>query len=127
MEGYLYILSNPSIKDGLLKIGLTKMAPEDRCKSLSRSTSIPADFVIEHSVKVPNVSSAEARLHLILSRYRYTKNKEFFSIPVKKAVQYSYVVTNYTEHHEGFSPTFSLNQHAGGTVPAPRPFPGPGA
>lgn len=44
---YLYILSNAYLSADLLKIGFTTREPDERAKSLSRSTAIPGSFRVE--------------------------------------------------------------------------------
>lgn len=84
-NGYVYLMSNAAFKRGIYKIGLTRQCPSDRAKSLSVSTSIPTDFVVEHYKATVDYETAEKRIHLILDEYRYAPNKEFFQINKKFA------------------------------------------
>jgi hypothetical protein len=82
--GYIYILSNPIFP--YLKIGMTNIKPTDRCKTLSRQTSIPKPFKLEHWELVDNVDTAERDVHLKLNGIRVAKNKEFFDLPLNDAI-----------------------------------------
>lgn len=86
-EGYIYLMSNPSLKKGIYKIGFTYHKPEKRAQGLSKSTSIPSDFNVEYARKTTNIEVAEKRVHLVLDSYRYSSKKEFFIIPRKHALE----------------------------------------
>lgn len=86
-EGYIYLMSNPSLKKGIYKIGFTHYKPEKRAQELSKSTSIPSDFNVEYARKTTNIEMSEKRVHLILDHYRYSSKKEFFVIPRKNALE----------------------------------------
>lgn len=78
--GYVYLMSNPALKRSLYKIGLCSQQPKNRAESLSKSTSIPSNFVVEHYQKTVNIELSEKRIHLIMDKFRYSPNKEFFKI-----------------------------------------------
>ncbi|MBT4552270.1 GIY-YIG nuclease family protein [bacterium] len=84
-EGWIYILINPALKKDLLKIGKTKRHPEARAKELS-TTGIPTEFHVAYELEVKNCDKVEAIIHKKLSSYRYTRNREFFKIPLRKAI-----------------------------------------
>lgn len=84
-EGWIYILINPALKKDLLKIGKTKRQPEERAKELS-TTGIPTEFHVAYELEVNNCDKVEAIIHKRLSNYRYTRNREFFKIPLRKAI-----------------------------------------
>ena len=84
-KGHIYILSNDSLKDGLLKIGRTQMMPDVRAKHLSRSTSIPSNFKVECSYPVADSRTAKRRVHLLLDEHRFNTQKEFFIVDYQKA------------------------------------------
>ena len=85
-KGYIYVLSNPSMKEDMLKIGMTRRDPKERAVELSRSTGVPTDFVVAYQVRVPDCRSAEKLVHERLSKYRTSKRKEFFSLPSRDAI-----------------------------------------
>jgi len=110
MNEYLYILSNHSLKNNLLKIGFTTKTPESRAKSLSQSTSIPSEFKIEFQAKVTNAELLETRVHLLLEEYRINKRKEFFEIDLDAAIDALNKVIYYSNNHESLSNTYSLHK-----------------
>ena len=81
-EGYIYILSNPAMP-GLLKIGKTTLSTEVRAETLTRSTGVPAPFLILKSYKVMDCDVAERKAHDVLERAvgRPNSNREFFNGP----------------------------------------------
>lgn len=84
MKGNVYILSNPSYKDDILKIGYTTRTVEERIDELS-STGVPTKFQLEFCLVVENAPKLEQILHKKLSNQNY--NKEFFKISISKAVE----------------------------------------
>lgn len=85
MAEYIYILSNPSMY-GLLKIGKTTKSPNKRMIEL-HSTGVPTPFVLEFAAEVDDCSYSERAIHEALDDYRVSKNREFFKIEIKKALQ----------------------------------------
>ncbi len=83
-RGYVYILENKSLH-GRLKIGKTTRTPEQRAKELS-STGLPTPFIVAYSVYVFDCDAAERYVHSKLDRYRISNNREFFSVPLEKAI-----------------------------------------
>jgi hypothetical protein len=86
-KGFIYILSNNSLKENLLKIGKTGKKTSDRTKQLSSSTSIPENFEIEFEFEFSDINWAERKVHSILSKYRPNKRKEFFNCEIGIAKQ----------------------------------------
>ena len=96
--GYIYIATSPGLKLGLIKIGITNLEPDERMKSLSKSTSIPANFELRYSKKVQKVRLIESRVHSKLSNYRFRLNKEFFEIDIDNAIQVIERISELTKH-----------------------------
>lgn len=86
-KGFIYILSNDSLKENLFKIGKTSKQTEDRNKQLSSSTSIPEKFKIEAEFEFSDINWAERKIHAKLSKYRYNTKKEFFNCEFDTAKQ----------------------------------------
>lgn len=84
MFGYIYILSNPYMP-GVVKIGRTERDPNERISELSSATGVPAPFVLEYSVSVPDLEMAEKEIHVALSGNRVDDNREFFKVSVEQA------------------------------------------
>ena len=79
---------NPSI-DGLVKIGKTTREPESRANELSQATGVATPFYVAFSICVPDCHAAEKFVHAILDHngFRQTPNREFFQIPLRKAIE----------------------------------------
>jgi len=79
MSGFIYILSNPSLKN-LYKIGFTsRINVSERVKELS-GTSLPTPFKIEWFKKDKNARKIETHLHKVFNYCRVNKRREFFQI-----------------------------------------------
>jgi len=96
--GYIYIATNPGLKSGLIKIGMTNLHPNDRMESLSKATSIPANFELKYSTKVQKVKLIESRIHSQLSNYRFRLNKEFFEIDINNAIRIIEKISELTQY-----------------------------
>jgi hypothetical protein len=83
-NGWIYILSNPSMPQNLIKIGMTARNPEVRVKELSAKTAVPQSFQIIFQKEVAECDRVEKLIHSKLDKYRYQPNKEFFKIPPEK-------------------------------------------
>jgi len=81
--GYIYCMSNPAFKDGMVKIGLTLRTPEERRREL-RTTGVPLPFVVEFAKQVINPAEKEKFLHTILAEKRISDDREFFNHPVEE-------------------------------------------
>lgn len=94
---FVYIASNPGLKPGLLKIGLSNIRPEARLRSLSRSTAAPAGFKLEFFKETRYAEKVEIRVHSLLEECRFRPNREYFEIDVKRASQLIERVVELTE------------------------------
>lgn len=84
-KGFIYILSNNSLKENLFKIGKTSKSTSQRTKQLSSSTSIPESFEILHEFEFSDLNWAEREVHKELDKYRYNRKKEFFNCEIEVA------------------------------------------
>lgn len=86
MEGknWVYILSNPSMPD-ILKIGYTKLDPQERSNQIGRGTGIPQEFYVEWAYKCFNGEEIEREVHKYLKELRVNTHKEFFKLTVDEA------------------------------------------
>jgi hypothetical protein len=86
--GFLYILINPSLV-GLVKIGKTSRDPELRAQELSQATGVATPFYVAYSLHFADIDVAERYLHTLLELQgvRLTANREFFQIPLQKAIE----------------------------------------
>ncbi len=75
-RGYVYVLSNPSFKSDIIKIGRTQSLSQ-RIKQLS-GAAVPFDYELEMYLKVSNYMDVETMVHNLLKDYNVSK--EFFEI-----------------------------------------------
>ncbi|GHB48368.1 GIY-YIG nuclease family protein [Mongoliitalea lutea] len=85
LKGYVYILINNSMP-GLVKIGKSTRPPEIRAEELSRNTGVPHSFQVVYQTLVSDCHLAETETHKFLNVYRENKNREFFRISLKQAI-----------------------------------------
>jgi hypothetical protein len=81
-KGYVYILTNPSFKEGWVKIGKTSKTVEQRVKDLD-GTAVPLPFVPFASVRTSKYSELERVVHETfdkLTELRIRQKREFFNI-----------------------------------------------
>ena len=87
--GYVYILTNPSFKDDWVKIGKSSRPVNVRSKELD-NTAVPLPFEIFATLKTTKYSEAEMTIHNnidLLTNLRIRRNREFFNVPPKKALE----------------------------------------
>lgn len=84
-NGYVYILFNPSMPN-MVKIGMTKKEPEERIQELSSATGVPTPFILAYRKLFSDCQAAEQKIHQLLEDYRISSSREFFQIPIYKAI-----------------------------------------
>ncbi|MFO0392311.1 MAG: GIY-YIG nuclease family protein [Planctomycetota bacterium] len=82
MTGNIYILINQAMP-GLIKIGKTQGAVEDRLRSLD-TTGTPLPFECFYAAEVARPDEVERALHEAFEDHRVRKNREFFRISPDK-------------------------------------------
>lgn len=88
MKGYIYVLSNPSFKKDILKIGMTSRKDISlRLKELF-NTSLPFPFRCEYLGLVNDMDNAEISIHHYFNYYRLNPNREFFKLNLEDAIQH---------------------------------------
>jgi len=85
--GWVYILRNSAFREPLLKIGESSRYPIFRARELSAATAIPEGFCVVFFVHVVDRYAAESWVHAWLEPHRKTHNKEFFDVPLPKAIE----------------------------------------
>lgn len=85
-EGYVYILVNPSLRDDMLKIGMTTRFPEVRAKELSSGSGVVHEYVVAYKKKVFDCRLVEHLTHKYLDRFRVNDKREFFKLPLASAI-----------------------------------------
>lgn len=108
--GYVYILTNKSLRYGLfgqklIKIGKTNREPDERAQELS-STGVPTPFEVAYALPSDQYNELERKMHRRLDTYRSNKNREFFRYPVKKAIKLLKQLSGELSRAEQQSPKF---------------------
>ena len=78
-EQYVYVMSNPSFSEDMLKIGWTREHPNIRANDLHTS-GIPTPFIVEFVIITPEGYKVEKLIHNHIKTYRVNSNREFFKI-----------------------------------------------
>jgi len=88
VQGYVYILTNPSFKDDWVKIGKSSRPVNVRSKELD-NTAVPLPFAIFATLKTKKFNAAEHFIHkmidMVAPDIRIRKGREFFNITPRKA------------------------------------------
>lgn len=82
--GYVYILTNPAMP-GLIKIGKTRLNPEDRANQL-QTTGVPRGFQVEYACHTPDPEAVEQAMHVAFGPRRVNDRREFFEIEPAQAI-----------------------------------------
>jgi hypothetical protein len=81
MQGYIYVLSNPSMPN-IYKIGQTTDSVQNRILELSRNSNMPTQFEEVFSFFVFDTSASEIKIHNELKEYRINPDREFFKADI---------------------------------------------
>ena len=84
-DQWVYVLSNPSLPKEYLKIGYTKLKPEERATQISSATGVPTPYKVEWAYKCFNGEMVERMTHEKLKASRVNNRKEFFHISLEEA------------------------------------------
>jgi len=84
-DQWVYVLSNPSLPKEYLKIGYTKLSPEERAIQISSATGVPTPYKVEWAYKCFNGEIVERMTHQKLKAFRVNNKKEFFHISLEEA------------------------------------------
>jgi len=85
-QQYIYIMSNSSFSEDMLKIGWTRGHPNIRANELY-TTGVPTPFIIEFSIITTDGAKLEKKIHEHIKDYRVNSNREFFKIPKDKLTE----------------------------------------
>lgn len=88
--GIVYILTNPSFKDDIVKIGITSGTVEKRMKEL-HTTGVPTPFEWYAIYQTPEYEKVEQFIHdslSLLTNNRINPKREFFNIKPDVALDY---------------------------------------
>jgi Domain of unknown function (DUF4268)/T5orf172 domain len=95
--GYVYILTNPKIP-GLVKIGSTKLTPDERARQLS-TTGVPAPFQVVGYHWFDDELRIERELQAMFSQQRVHPRREFYETTID-AAQQALLHLSDGRHHE---------------------------
>ena len=82
IQGYVYILTNPSFREDWVKIGKSSRPVDVRSKELD-NTAVPLPFEIYATLKTAKYDKVEKQIHKQIDRLtdlRIRQNREFFNI-----------------------------------------------
>ena len=121
--GYVYILVNP-VFPNYVKIGKTTKDPEVRAKELSYGTGIPAPYGVAWDAFVSNCDEVERLIHQRLAHARARNDREFFAIPLRKAVSLLTEIVAPFERQKESSHETNISEASGepSVAHAPRSF-----
>ena len=86
-EGFVYVMVSPALKEDFLKIGKTIRSPQRRAQEISTGTGVPLRFYVVFQVMVSDCHQVEKLVHTELASHRSTSSREFFEIPLDKAIE----------------------------------------
>tara|TARA_B100000780_G_C21071061_1_gene430984 strand:+ start:40 stop:510 length:471 start_codon:yes stop_codon:yes gene_type:complete len=81
---WVYVLSN-ELQPGILKIGYTKLTPDERAKQISNATGVALPYEVAWALRCFNAEELEGAVHHALSKYRVNSQREFFQIGLEEA------------------------------------------
>ena len=93
-DQWVYVLSNPSLPKEYLKIGYTKLKPEERATQISSATGVPTPYKVEWAYKCFNGEIVERMTHQKLKAFRVNNRKEFFHISLEEAKDNIILISN---------------------------------
>ena len=93
-DQWVYVLSNPSLPKEYLKIGYTKLSPEERAIQISSATGVPTPYKVEWAYKCFNGEMVERMTHEKLKAFRVNNRKEFFHISLEEAKENIILIGN---------------------------------
>ena len=85
-DQWVYVLKNEATP-GLLKIGYTKLTPDERAKQISNATGVPLPYKVAWAFRCFNGELLESEVHHALRKYRVNNQREFFQISLNEAKQ----------------------------------------
>ena len=85
-DQWVYVLENDS-QPGLLKIGYTKLTPDERAKQISNATGVPLPYKVAWAYRCFNGELLEGEVHHALRKYRVNNQREFFQIGLDEVIE----------------------------------------
>lgn len=84
--GWVYVLGNELLTEGVYKVGRTTGRIERRMRQLY-TTGVPSEFDCVYAGWFADCITAEMRVHNILAGYRVSESREFFAADLKTISQ----------------------------------------
>jgi hypothetical protein len=84
--GYVYVISNPSLPQDLIKIGFTTRDPSERLKELDQA-GLPTEYIEHYRIFTKDARQLEVRLHKHFATNRFREDKEFFKVSPHEVYQ----------------------------------------
>lgn len=84
MEGWLYVMSNESLKPGLIKVGQTNDLRQHKQELYTAGVATP--FTVAYRGMVEDCEATEKKVHNELEAYRLTPERDFFECSIAKAI-----------------------------------------
>lgn len=84
--GFVYFITNPSLRDGLYKIGMTDNLDE-RIACFNHETSCPTPWKVIATVETEKYKELERHLHHVYAAQRVNPKREFFDFVGDDAVE----------------------------------------
>lgn len=84
--GFVYILYNEGMP-GLLKIGYTNRAPNERARELSAPSGVPHDFEVLAYFEIEDARDYEQKIHADFAHLRPNPYREFFFVSAPELQQ----------------------------------------
>ncbi len=86
LQGYVYIMVSPALRQDVIKIGSTTRLPNRRAEEVSIGTGVPVRFFVAFELLVSDCRSIEKIVHERLASNRLSYNREFFDVPLNNAI-----------------------------------------
>ena len=86
MKGFIYVMSNESFRDGILKIGISSKDPTSERANELYTTGVPKPFKVEYYAFVEDYKNVEEIVHSKLKKKRLNRDREFFNCSVPEAI-----------------------------------------
>ena len=85
-QDWIYIIGNPDLKEGLMRIGLSSRPPEENTSDLVSESGFTPAYGLLFKARVTNGSKADREIHRRLKKYLYNADREYFRAPLDEAV-----------------------------------------
>ncbi len=84
MEGWLYVMSNESLKAGLIKVGRTNDLRQHTQELYSQGVAAP--YQVAYKGLVDDYEEVEKKVHIALTEFRINPERDFFECSIANAI-----------------------------------------